>query len=83
MFIMLYLLRWQAVLALEQMPSGGISTAVQDTLVSDTKNPEIETRHEAHGGLIACENVTDSAMKPVAVEAGKRLAFVLRIPLHR
>ncbi|KAG0557150.1 hypothetical protein KC19_11G106100 [Ceratodon purpureus] len=59
----------EAVLALEQMPSGGISTAVQDTLVSDTKNPEIETRHEAHGGLIACENVTDSAMKPVAVEA--------------
>jgi hypothetical protein len=57
------------------MPSGGIGTAVGDTTVSDTKDAEIEARHEAQAGVIAGEEVTDSLIKLVAIEADKRRAL--------
>ena len=51
------------------MPSGGTSTAVGDITVSEAKDAEIEARHEAQAGVIAGEEVTDSLIKLVSIEA--------------
>ena len=81
------------------MRSGGTGTAILDNTVSDTKEAKAEARYEAEGvngaqegvngaqGVIAGEEVTDSVMKPVAIEAGKRRIsgknyFALYIPLN-